>query len=77
MICYDTTVESFRNSACSPSGLAMNLQDAGSEEEKGDTGQVSPRRSLPPDLPRSLDDRHPVPEYGMETEMYDAWQGME
>ncbi|KAL6715233.1 hypothetical protein ACLMJK_007497 [Lecanora helva] len=32
-------------------------------------------RTLPSDLPKSLDDRQPVPNYGAETEMYDAWQG--
>ena len=36
-----------------------------------------PPRVLPPDLPKSLDDRQPVRNYGGETEMYDAWQGME
>ena len=34
-------------------------------------------RPLPSDLPRSLDDRQPIWTYGGETEMYDAWQGME
>ena len=33
-------------------------------------------RPLPLDLPRSLDDRQPLPSFGQETEMYDAWQGM-
>ncbi|KAI4274402.1 MAG: hypothetical protein LQ337_003974 [Flavoplaca oasis] len=33
-----------------------------------------PRR-LPADLPKSLDDRQPVANFGTETEMYDAWQG--
>jgi len=33
-------------------------------------------RTLPPDLPRSLDDRRHVPtELVPETEMYDGWQG--
>lgn len=32
-------------------------------------------RQLPPDLPKSLDDRQPVANFGGETEMYDAWQG--
>ncbi|KAL8969289.1 MAG: hypothetical protein Q9197_004419 [Variospora fuerteventurae] len=32
-------------------------------------------RQLPADLPKSLDDRQPVKNYGRETEMYDAWQG--
>lgn len=30
---------------------------------------------LPSDLPRSLNDRKLVREYGGETEMYDGWQG--
>ena len=55
----------------------MYSQSSGSEEGKGDNPPVSRQRSLPNDLPRSLNDRHPVPEYGAETEMYDAWQGME
>ncbi|KAI4109618.1 MAG: hypothetical protein LQ339_001731 [Xanthoria mediterranea] len=32
-------------------------------------------RQLPADLPKSLDDRQPVANFGGETEMYDAWQG--
>jgi hypothetical protein len=32
-------------------------------------------RTLPDDLPKSLDDRKSVPSYTTETEMYDAWQG--
>ncbi|KAL9041580.1 MAG: hypothetical protein Q9180_001186 [Flavoplaca navasiana] len=36
--------------------------------------QEKPRR-LPADLPKSLDDRQPVANFGVETEMYDAWQG--
>ena len=35
------------------------------------------RRQLPRDLPKSLDDRRPVHSYAGETEMYDAWQGMQ
>ena len=38
--------------------------------------QVSKPRTLPADLPKSLDDRQPVRQYGGETEMYDAWAGM-
>ncbi|KAL8674451.1 MAG: hypothetical protein Q9168_001116 [Polycauliona sp. 1 TL-2023] len=36
--------------------------------------EEKPRR-LPADLPKSLDDRHPVAHLARETEMYDAWQG--
>jgi hypothetical protein len=32
-------------------------------------------RQLPPDLPRSLDDRRNAPAFDAETEIYDAWQG--
>jgi hypothetical protein len=39
-----------------------------------DDAKSSPRQ-LPPDLPRSLDDRRSTPVFGTETEMYDAWQG--
>lgn len=38
--------------------------------------EVSRPRALPKDLPKSLDDRQPVRQYGGETEMYDAWAGM-
>lgn len=55
----------------------MYPQSSEPEEEKGDPALVLAQRPLPHDLPRSLDDRHPVPEYGAEMEMYDAWQGME
>ena len=41
------------------------------EEEEG----VKPR-TLPADLPKSLDDRQPVRQTGGETEMYDAWAGL-
>ena len=34
-------------------------------------------RMLPHDLPTSLNDRRPVRSYGGETEMWDAWQGMD
>ncbi|QKX63047.1 uncharacterized protein TRUGW13939_10215 [Talaromyces rugulosus] len=33
------------------------------------------RKSLPIDLPTSLDDRRRAPEYAGETEIYDGWQG--
>lgn len=55
----------------------MYSQRSRSEDGKGDNSPGSRQRPLPHDLPRSLDDRHPVPEYGAETEMYDAWQGTE
>ena len=50
----------------SPTGFGDD-RDAFYEEEK-------PRR-LPADLPKSLDDRQPVANFAVETEMYDAWQG--
>ena len=52
----------------------MHNGDSHLEEEDD---ELPHRRPLPPNLPRSLDDRQPVREYGGETEMYDAWQGME
>jgi len=39
-----------------------------------DDAKPSPRQ-LPPDLPRSLDDRRSAPAFETETEIYDAWQG--
>lgn len=36
---------------------------------------VEKPRELPPDLPRSLDDRKNFRSYNEETEYYDAWQG--
>lgn len=54
----------------------MDIGDSRSEEDNGFEDGLSPRRILPLDLPRSLDDRQPVREYEVETEMYDAWQGM-
>lgn len=53
----------------------MDLGDSHSEEESGFDEGPSQRRPLPHDLPKSLDDRQPVRNYGGETEMYDAWQG--
>ncbi len=41
-----------------------------------DAGMPPKKRTLPADLPRSLDDRRHVPtELVPETEMYDGWQG--
>lgn len=55
----------------------MDLGDSHSEEDSGFVEGPSQRRPLPHDLPKSLDDRQPVRNYGGETEMYDAWQGTE
>ena len=50
-------------------------QDAPDEQyESAEELQVKPR-ALPPDLPKSLDDRRAPQSYGGETEMYDGWQG--
>ena len=46
------------------------LEDSGFGDE-----EIAKPRQLPADLPKSLDDRRPVRNYGGETEMYDAWQG--
>jgi hypothetical protein len=46
------------------------------DDQQGFEEQPKPRE-LPADLPRSLDDRKPFSAYGnVETEYYDAWQGM-
>ncbi len=56
----------------------MDLSDPytedGNEDEVYEDAPTRPRQ-LPADLPKSLDDRHPVRSFGGETEMYDAWQG--
>lgn len=54
----------------------MDPEESHLEGENGVEKEASPRRLLPYDLPKSLDDRQPVRELGAETEMYDAWQGM-
>ena len=57
----------------------MDMGTRHSDDEGGfeDAVEDIPRtRTLPSDLPKSLDDRQPVRNYGAETEMYDAWQGM-
>ena len=57
----------------------MDFETRHSDEEGGfeDVSEEPPKpRTLPSDLPKSLDDRQPVHHYGAETEMYDAWQGM-
>lgn len=47
------------------------------EDDQGFDDQPKPRE-LPADLPRSLDDRKAFSGYGnVETEYYDAWQGMQ
>ncbi|EGE03686.1 DIL and Ankyrin domain-containing protein [Trichophyton equinum CBS 127.97] len=47
---------------------------AAEHEGSGDEGVEKPR-TLPPDLPTSLDDRRSFPSYNSETEIYDGWQG--
>lgn len=51
----------------SPNGLP--------EDDNNLHEETTQPRQLPADLPKSLDDRQPVKNYGGETEMYDAWQG--
>lgn len=56
----------------------MDIGDNGGGfgEEDLDIGTQPPQRTLPDDLPKSLDDRRNVPAHlPQETEMYDAWQG--
>ena len=55
----------------------MDLGIQHSDEENGFEEDHSRPRPLPDDLPKSLDDRQPIRHYGGETEMYDAWQGIE
>ena len=59
----------------------MDIGTRHSEEDEAKFEDASEEaikpRTLPSDLPKSLDDRQPVPQYGAETEMYDAWQGKE
>lgn len=44
--------------------------------DAGDGDMPPKKRTLPDDLPRSLDDRRHVPtELVPETELYDGWQG--
>jgi len=53
----------------------MDIGADHADEEDGFGERVSRPRPLPLDLPKSLDDRQPIRNYGGETEMYDAWQG--
>lgn len=48
--------------------------DLGDPHDGFDIGTKRPR-VLPPDLPKSLDDRRRTPPLTTETEVYDAWQG--
>ena len=56
----------------------MDPPDPSISPSSGDEETLQPPkpRTLPDDLPKSLDDRRSVPVYAGETEMYDAWQGM-
>ena len=59
----------------------MDLGDTeadGHDHEEFEEAQehVERPRELPPDLPRSLDDRQNFRSYNEETEYYDAWQGL-
>lgn len=55
----------------------MDIGDQHSDDEAGfeDAAEAPQHRTLPSDLPKSLDDRQPIRHYAGETEMYDAWQG--
>ncbi|KAF4628603.1 hypothetical protein G7Y89_g9552 [Cudoniella acicularis] len=55
----------------------MDIGDNGGDLSSGfGEGEVKKPRTLPDDLPRSLDDRKSVSHhFTPETEMYDAWQG--
>ena len=59
----------------------MDIGDPQLGEENGFDGQLGearpkPKRPLPDDLPKSLDDRRAADTFGTETEIYDAWQGV-
>ena len=53
----------------------MDIGSSIPEDEQGFGEENARPRTLPSDLPKSLDDRQPVRHYGAETEIYDAWQG--
>ena len=55
----------------------MDIADKHSDDELDfeDAAELPHHRTLPSDLPKSLDDRQPIRHYAGETEMYDAWQG--
>ena len=58
-------------------GALADGDEGGEEHEEGqDLGDMVPPGGLPPDLPKSLDDRRSIPVFPQETEIYDAWQGM-
>ena len=52
------------------------LADGPAGMEPDDGAPEPARRTLPPDLPTSLDDRRQPVELIPETEMYDGWQGV-
>lgn len=54
----------------------MDEDSFAAEGENGfEDEDLSKPRTLPADLPKSLDDRQPVRSYPEETEYYDGWQG--
>ncbi|KAJ9246358.1 hypothetical protein DTO207G8_9038 [Paecilomyces variotii] len=55
-----------------PHGNSPEFQD---EDNALDASNIRNSRTLPDDLPTSLDDRRSVPVFPSETEMYDGWQG--
>lgn len=57
-----------------PEGEREEEQEEEEDAEDVEEGWKRPR-DLPPDLPRSLDDRRTYTGFGEETEYYDAWQG--
>ncbi|KAL9623543.1 MAG: hypothetical protein Q9160_002224 [Pyrenula sp. 1 TL-2023] len=52
----------------------MDPPDPTIDHDAGEDQHHSQARQLPDDLPKSLDDRRTVSNYGQETEIYDAWQ---
>ena len=57
----------------------MDPEELEGQDEHYESAEEAPvrPRELPPDLPKSLDDRRAPRSYGGETEMYDGWQGMQ
>ena len=55
---------------------AQSPREENGFEDEEEEEEVARPRTLPADLPKSLDDRQPVRQYGGETEMYDAWAGI-
>jgi hypothetical protein len=59
--------------------MEIGLSDDGDEGHLGHSDEegIKKLRDLPDDLPKSLNDRRSFPaHFPVETEIYDAWQGV-